>query len=116
MGGREYTDYDAYWRAYLEAHSLPATRAVHFLATAQGFVWLFVAIFFRNPWLILGAFAMGYPMAIASHYLIQKNKPLVGRPIWGAISDLRMCALALTGRLGAEYRRLGLRYGERAQD
>ncbi|MGH6891087.1 MAG: hypothetical protein ACREEP_02395, partial [Dongiaceae bacterium] len=29
-------------------------------------------------------------------------------PFYGAISDLRMCWLALTGRLWSEYARLGL--------
>ena len=116
MGGREYTDYPSYWVAYLEAHSLPATRFFHFLATGLGFVWLFAAIALRNPWIVLGAFATGYPIAIASHYVIQKNKPLVGRPLWGAVSDLRMCWLALTGGLAAEYARVAAALEELSHD
>lgn len=108
MGRGQYRDYNDYWHAYLKAHSKPTTRAFHYLATAIGAGFGVAAIVFRNPWLVLGAFATGYPIAIGSHFLVQKNKPLVNRPIWGAISDLRMCFLALTGRLGAEYRRHGL--------
>lgn len=103
-----YRDYDDYWNAYLRAHSKPVTRGFHYLATALGASFGVAAIVFRNPWLVLGAFAVGYPIAIGSHFLIQKNKPLVNRPFWGARSDLRMCWLSLTGGLAAEYARLGL--------
>lgn len=103
-----YRDYPDYWRAYLKAHSKPITRAFHYLATVVGASFGVAALVFKNPWLVLGAFATGYPIAIASHFIFQGNKPLVNRPIWGAISDLRMCYLALTGGLDAEYRRLGL--------
>lgn len=116
MGRGGYRDYNHYWRCYLEAHSKPATRAFHYLATALGAGFGVAALVLRNPWLVLGAFAVGYPIAIASHFLIQKNQPLIGRPIWGAISDLRMCWLSLTGKLGAEYARLGLSPGDRPRD
>lgn len=107
----QYRDYNDYWLAYLRAHSKPATRAFHYLATGLGFGFGIAALMLRNPWIALGAFITGYPIAIGSHYLVQGNKPLVHRPLWGAISDLRMCFLALTGRLGREYKRLGIEQG-----
>ena len=104
----QFNDYDDYWNAYLRAHSKPVTRGFHYLATALGAGFGIAALVTRNPWLVLGAFAVGYPIAIGSHFVIQKNKPLVNRPLWGARSDLRMCWLSLTGGLAAEYARLGL--------
>jgi hypothetical protein len=104
----QYRDYDEYWRAYLAAHSKPATRLCHYLATAQGFGFGLAALVLCNPWLIIPAFVLGYGTAVGSHFVFQKNRPLVSRPLWGWRSDLRMCWLALTGRLGAEYQRLGI--------
>jgi hypothetical protein len=51
----------------------------------------------------------GVAMAVGSHRFIEHNQPLIRvNPLYGAVSDLRMLFLAVTGRLAAEYRRLGL--------
>jgi len=107
----QYVDYHDYWRAYLKAHSRPATRLCHYLATIQGLGFGVAALVTRNPWFILPAFVFGYGLAIASHFIFEKNRPLVHRPLWGIRSDIRMSWLALTGRLGAEYERVGIQSG-----
>jgi hypothetical protein len=48
-------------------------------------------------------------MAVGSHRFIEHNRPLIRvNAFYGAVSDLRMMWLGLTGQLPAEYRRLGL--------
>lgn len=98
-----------FWRRYLDAHRQPNTRAVHYAATALGIASTVAAIYFGQAGIMLAGIALSYALAIASHRLIEKNRPLMRvNAFYGAVADLRMCWLALTGRLDGEYRRLGL--------
>lgn len=42
---------------------------------------------------------IGYGIALASHPVVQGNRPFAQRPLWGLASDLRMLWLAVTGQL-----------------
>jgi hypothetical protein len=101
--------YSDFWVAYLDAHRKPATRGVHYLATATGIVGTALAIWLELIWLMAGGIVLGVVLAVGSHHLIEHNRPLIRvNPFYGALSDLRMCWLAMTGRLAGEYARLGL--------
>lgn len=101
--------YRDFWVAYLDAHRKPATRGMHYLATATGIGGAALAIWLELPWFMAGGIALGVVLAVSSHHLIERNRPLIRvNPFYGAVSDLRMCWLAMTGRLNAEYVRLGL--------
>jgi hypothetical protein len=101
--------YREFWIAYLDAHRNPGTRAMHYLATLSGMGGAALAIWFELLWFMAGGIGLGVVMAVSSHHLIEHNRPLIRvNPLYGAISDLRMCWLALTGRLVSEYARLGL--------
>lgn len=101
--------YGDFWVAYLDAHRNPATRAMHYLATVTGMAGTAVAIWFEVLWLMAGGIGIAVAMAVTSHWWIEHNRPLIRvNPFYGAVSDLRMCWLALTGRLRGEYARLGL--------
>ncbi len=101
--------YGDFWVAYLDAHRNPATRAMHYLATVTGMAGTAVAIWFEVLWLMAGGIGIAVVMAVTSHWWIERNRPLIRvNPFYGAVSDLRMCWLALTGRLRGEYARLGL--------
>ncbi|MEZ5831751.1 MAG: DUF962 domain-containing protein [Dongiaceae bacterium] len=101
--------YREFWVAYLDAHRNPATRAMHYMATISGIVGTGLAIWLEFMWLMAGGIGLGVVMAVSSHHLIERNRPLIRvNPLYGAVSDLRMCWLALTGKLAAEYARLGL--------
>ena len=98
-----------FWRRYLAAHSRPATRAVHYLATLNGIGWTLAAIHLGHVGYMIGGIALSYAMAVGSHWLIEGNQPLIRvNAFYGALADLRMCWLALTGGIAAEYARLGL--------
>jgi hypothetical protein len=101
--------YRDFWVAYLDAHRSPGTRGMHYLATLTGIGGTVLAIWLELLWFMAGGIGLGIVMAVSSHHLIEHNRPLIRvNPFYGAVSDLRMCWLALTGRLAAEYARLGL--------
>jgi hypothetical protein len=94
-----------FWPRYLQAHSRPATRAVHYGATLVGVGSALAAAVALQPLFLLGI-AVAYAFAIGAHALIEKNNSMVGvSPVWGALADLRMFWLAATGRLGREIAR-----------
>lgn len=101
--------YGDFWVAYLDAHRNPLTRGMHYLATVTGMGGTALAIWFELLWLMAGGIGIAVMMAVTSHWWIEHNRPLIRvNPFYGAVSDLRMCWLALTGRLRSEYARLGL--------
>jgi hypothetical protein len=94
-----YPTFDAYWLAYLGEHSRAGTRALHYLGTVLGLFVGAAAGVLIGWWafVVLGFF--GYGIALASHPLVQRNRPFARQPLWGFVSDLRMLGLAITGRL-----------------
>jgi hypothetical protein len=92
-----------FWPHYLRAHRQPRTRVAHYVATIIAFSAIAAAIYYQMPLIALGAIAVSYAIALASHAIFERNHSLVFvNPAWGALSDLKMCWLALTGGLAAE--------------
>jgi len=88
-----------FWPLYLQAHSHPLTRGVHYGATVLGVASTIAAIVFLQPLFLLGI-GIGYGLAIGSHAFIEGNRSLIGvNPVWGAMADVRMFWFAATGRL-----------------
>jgi len=97
--------FQEFWPAYLRAHSRPATRAVHYCATLVGAGSAIIAAATLEPFFLAGI-GPAYALAIGSHRFIEKNRPLIRvNPVFGAIADLRMFWLALTGGLTRELAR-----------
>jgi hypothetical protein len=94
-----------FWPLYLQSHSHPATRAVHYGATLIGVGSALAAAFTLEPAFLLGI-ALAYAMAIGAHAVVEKNRSMIRvNPAWGAIADLRMFWLAATGGLNRELER-----------
>jgi hypothetical protein len=94
-----------FWPLYLQAHSQPATRGVHYAATIVGLGSALAAAITLQPAFLLGI-GLAYGLAIGAHVFIEKNQSLIRvNPVWGAIADLRMFWLALTGGLLREIAR-----------
>lgn len=92
-----------FWPHYLRAHRQPHTRVAHYIATVIAFSAIGAAVYYQVPLIALGAIGLSYGVALASHRFIERNRSLVFvNPSWGALADLKMCWLALTGGLAQE--------------
>lgn len=101
--------FDQFWPMYLRAHRRAATRGLHYLATVVGISGAVAALATGIVWLFPLGIAMGYVIAVLSHWTIEGNQPLITvSAFWGAVADLRMCYLALSGQLEAEALRRGV--------
>ncbi|WP_395023054.1 Mpo1-like protein [Dongia sp.] len=94
-----------FWPLYLQAHSQPMTRAVHYAATLVGVGGALASALTLQPAFLVGI-GIAYGIAIGAHVLIEKNQSMIRvNPVWGAIADLRMFWLAATGGLQRELER-----------
>lgn len=107
MAEREIKSFDEFWPFYVEEHSKPATRALHFASTAAALTC--VAVFAANQrwkWLPL-ALIPGYAAAWVSHFLVEKNRPATFKyPLWSFLADQKMFGLMLAGKMDEEVRRI----------
>jgi hypothetical protein len=103
------------WKPYMEAHSLPSTRALHYLATAWGVGMALAGFITMDLSFILAAIIGGYALASSGHYFFEKRKnhgpwkPLVyPHTVLAARCTFYMFYLASTLRLTAEIQRLDI--------
>ncbi len=102
-------DWAEFWPFYLEEHKDTRNRTMHVVGTTVALGFLITAFVTQIWWLLLGALLSGYTFAWIGHFVFQKNRPATfAYPIKSLAYDWRMWALAITGRLGKEYRRLGI--------
>lgn len=104
-----YTSFSDFWPFYLREHSLPRTRALHYIGTT---LVVAVALYglITQQWLWLLAMPLaGYFFAWIAHFTIEKNRPATFTyPLWLLRADFKMWAYWLTGKLGEELARAGV--------
>jgi hypothetical protein len=75
-----------------------------------GLVSAALAVALRAPALLGVAFVAGYAFAWIAHATVEHNRPATFKyPAWSFAADWKMWAYALTGRLGRELERAGVR-------
>lgn len=103
--------FEDFWLAYLQSHSKPATRALHYLGTGVGLLGFVAFVVTANPWYLPAALAVGYALAAAGHLLIEGNQPaLFIRPFWALACDYRMSFSCLTGHLAEDLDKAGVNH------
>ncbi len=101
--------YSDFWPDYLRAHKRPLTRTLHAIGTIGGLVLLGAGATIADWRLIAAAPLVGYGLAWLSHLVVEHNTPETFKHPWfSLISDVRMVALLLTGRLGRELEKHGI--------
>ncbi len=107
---RDYRTFADFWPFYLRQHAQPRTRALHYAGTSLVVALvLFAAATGRWAWLLAIPVA-GYGFAWAAHFIVEKNRPATFTyPLWSLAADFRMWWLWLTGRLGRELEKAGIR-------
>ncbi|SJZ89382.1 hypothetical protein SAMN02745126_02748 [Enhydrobacter aerosaccus] len=98
--------YREFWPYYLDQHRHATTRAIHYVGAASFIGFAIAAAVTLNAWLLVPAFALFYLPAWVAHFVIEGNRPATwAYPIWSFVSDLRMFAYWLVGRLSTELHR-----------
>jgi len=104
-----FASFERFWPRYLAEHARPGTRALHYTGTALAGLVLLVALIARIWWLLLLVPVAGYLFAWIGHWRIEKNRPATfTHPLWSLAGDIKMFALALSGRLRGELRAQGI--------
>ncbi|TGL51605.1 DUF962 domain-containing protein [Leptospira kemamanensis] len=101
---KKYKTLKDFFPFYLEEHSNPINRALHFIGSslALGCILGFIT---TGKFYILGlALVSGYFFAWIGHFFIQKNRPATFTyPLYSFVSDWIMYFKMLTGRIDAEF-------------
>ena len=105
-----YASFADFWPFYLREHSKAATRALHYIGTSL-VVLIAIAALVSGRWLWLAALPVaGYAFAWAAHFRVERNRPATFTyPLWSLAADFRMWSLWLTGRLGPELDKAGVK-------
>ena len=98
---RPFATYDEFFLHYLRQHRDAHNRLLHACGTGLGIVVVITALVLGHPWFALLFVPIGYGFAWFGHFVIERNTPATWDfPWWSFLSDFRMLALMLTGRLG----------------
>lgn len=104
--------YDAFWLAYLRAHSKRLTRIIHYTGISVIHLGIIAAIAVPDWLLAVGGIVLGYVIAWSAHFTVQGNRPVmfagVRSALWSLASGLRMYYLGIAGRLKPELERAGV--------
>lgn len=96
----QFRSYDQFFAYYVKQHANSANRAMHATGTSLGILTVIVALATGHYWYALLFIPIGYGFAWTGHLLMERNRPATfGHPWWSFVSDFRMLALMLTGRL-----------------
>jgi hypothetical protein len=99
-----------FWPFYLREHSRPATRTLHLVGTTLSLLLLASAAALRSGRVVVLAIVAGYAFAWVGHFFVEHNRPATFKhPLWSLAADWKMWGLAITGRLGPELNRAGVK-------
>jgi len=106
MSERRIETYEEFWPFYVREHSDKTNRRLHFVGTSGTLLFTLAAVVRRKPVHLLHALVSGYGGAWIGHYFFQKNTPATFKyPLWSLISDFKMYAKIVAGRMDAEVER-----------
>lgn len=89
-----------FWPYYLQEHSKPATKWIHFFGTTLALATLAAGIVTGIWWLFLVMFVAGYGPAWYGHFFVEHNRPATFTyPFWSLAADFKMWFYMLTGRI-----------------
>jgi hypothetical protein len=100
-------NYAEFWDFYVQEHSQPLNRTLHFIGTSLA-VLLLTFFIWRGVWFyFLVCLIVGYGFSWVGHFFIEKNKPASFQyPFWSFISDYKMLFFMVLGKMKGEVERV----------
>ncbi len=107
MAQQEIKSFDEFWPYYVNEHSQPATRALHFAGTVAALACVATLAANRKwKWLPV-ALIPGYAAAWIGHFVVEKNRPATFKyPLWSFMADQKMFGLMFAGKMEEEIERI----------
>ena len=102
---KKFNTFKEFWPFYVNEHSKPLTRKLHFIGTLT-IIPIFIGAVLYNPLLFIALPVSAYGFAWYGHYFIEKNKPATFiHPLWSLIADFKMFFIMCIGKMDEEIER-----------
>lgn len=94
-----YKTFKDFYPYYIEEHSKPKTKLLHFIGTSISLFFLVQLVSTFDPIYLIYALLSGYGFACIAHFFIEKNKPATFTyPFYSFIGDHKMFVEILMGK------------------
>jgi hypothetical protein len=94
-----YKTFKDFYPYYIEEHSKPKTKLLHFIGTSISLFFLVQLVSTFDPIYLIYALLSGYGFAWIAHFFIEKNKPATFTyPFYSFIGDHKMFVEILMGK------------------
>ena len=94
-----YKTFKDFYPYYIEEHSKPKTKLLHFIGTSISLFFLVQLVRTFDPIYLIYALFSGYGFAWIAHFFIEKNKPATFTyPFYSFIGDHKMFLEILMGK------------------
>ena len=95
----KYKTFKDFYPYYIEEHSKPKTKLLHFIGTSISLFFLVQLVITFDPIYLIYALLSGYGFAWIAHFFIEKNKPATFTyPFYSFIGDHKMFVEILMGK------------------
>ena len=95
----KYKTFKDFYPYYIEEHSKPKTKLLHFIGTSISLFFLVQLVITFDPIYLIYALLSGYGFAWVAHFFIEKNKPATFTyPFYSFIGDHKMFIEILIGK------------------
>ena len=95
----KYKTFKDFYPYYIEEHSKPKTKLLHFIGTSISLFFLVQLVRTFDPIYFICALLSGYGFAWIAHFFIEKNKPATFTyPFYSFIGDHKMFVEILMGK------------------
>jgi len=97
---KQFDSFSEFYPFYLQEHSDPTCRRLHFAGTWLVVLVAVAAALLREPWLLLSMPVVGYGFAWAGHFFFEHNRPATfTHPLYSLAGDWVMWKDILAGRI-----------------
>ena len=102
---KTYQTFAEFYPFYLQEHSHPVCRALHYIGSTLVLLLLFYALYSGQYVYLWGLPVLGYGFAWVGHFFVEKNRPATFTyPLYSFLADWVMLKDFVTGQLNKKLR------------